>query len=326
MEKMTGWRKVLYVLAVGTVCFFLSEGFFWARWRTDFNFISSVQTWLIYCFITYTTLVIIDQFKVHDFWGVFLAGAIYGWLVEGVVVGTLYEDFPLGISFTGLAWHGLFSVGVGLYALPRLLRRAEPGRIAWISAAAGLVYGGWAIWWWGEDQGNINTPVPWFIYSLGMTLLCVFALWSAGRLSSKQTFSSQRRELTLLLIVWSVFFVFMRIFSYWWGLFVLPLLMLMCFLALRKGKKAALHGQRSVLQAIQGKVPLENLLMLLVMPVSALVLYSLAYGLGLLLPTNILFYTILTPAGFVLLILALVKLFSRKGTIQEDDLSVKTGE
>ena len=317
MQKMSWWQKVLYALALGTPCFFLSEGFFWARWRLDFNPLSSLVTWLVYCFVTYTTLLILDRFKVRNFWGVFLAGAVYGWLLEAVVVSTFYEDFPLGISFTGLAWHAPLSVGVGLYALPRLLRQAKPGRIAWMSAIAGLVYALWAIWWWGEEPGNINPPLPWLLYSGGMTVLSMLGLWAADRFSRAQRFVSTRGEWIAVVILWSLFFLFVRFFSYGWGIFVLPLLMLLTFIALRQGQKKAGDHQQQVLEAIRGPLPLSNLLALLALPATAALFYTLAYFLGLQFPSHYLFYAILTPAGFVLYILAIVQLMRRKRTIKK---------
>lgn len=319
MKTMNWIRKLLYVLAVGTPCFFLSEGFFWARWRTDFNPLSAIPTWLMYCFVMYSILIVLDQFKVQNFWGIFLASAVYGWLVEGVLVNTLYEDFPLGISFTGLAWHALLSVGIGLYALPRLLRRAKPGKIAWLSAAAGLIYAVWAIWWWLENPDNINHPLPWLLYSGGMTLLAMLAWWAAGRLSREHRFDSSKTEAIIVLVVWCVAFVIARFFSFGWGLLVLPPLMALTLNTLRPGKRQVTAAQSSVLEAMRGDFPLKNLLAVLALPLSAFAMYSLAYFLGLALPTNILFYIVLTPAGFVLYILALVKLIRQKSTIKAAD-------
>ena len=319
MQKMNWWQKILYTLAVGTPCFFLSEGFFWARWRVDFNPISSLQTWLFYCFVTYTTLVILDRFKVHDFWGIFLGGAVYGWLVEAVVVGTLYEDFPLGISFTGLAWHALLSVAVGLYALPRILRRAKPGRITWMTAVAGVIYAIWSLWWWLENPNNINNPFLWLFYTGGMTLLSILGYWLADRFSRERCFTSSKTELTVLIVVWTAFFLFVRFFSFGWGIFVLPPLMGLTFFALHQGRKAVTGQETAALDAIRGPIPLGNLAVLLTMPMTAVILYAVAYLIGIPAETNILFYIILTPAGFILYLLAVVKLFRRKPVIQTEE-------
>ncbi len=326
MQAMKWWRKILYALAVGTPCFFLSEGFFWARWRTDFNPISAVQTWLVYCFVTYTVLVILERFRVRNFWGVFLAGAVYGWLVEGVVVSTLYEDFPLGISFTGLAWHALFSVAIGLYLLPRLLRTAKPGRIAWMAALAGLVYALWSLWWWLENPNNINNPLLWLFYSGGMALLSLLGYWAADRLSREHRFTSSKTEMILLAVVWALIFLVSRFFSFGWGIVVLPPLMALTFAALSVHRKAAADPQVPALDAIRGPIPLVNLAVVLLMPFTAVAIYTIAYLLGIPAKTNILFYIVLTPAGFVLYIAALVKMFRQKGTINPAIDTASAGE
>jgi hypothetical protein len=326
MQTMKWWRKILYALAVGTPCFFLSEGFFWARWRMDFNPISAVQTWLVYCFVTYTILVILDRFRVRNFWGVFLAGAVYGWLVEGVVVSTLYEDFPLGISFTGLAWHALFSVTIGLYLLPRLLRTARPGRIAWMAALAGAIYALWSLWWWLENPNNINNPLLWLLYSGGMALFSLLGYWAADRLSREHRFISSKAELIVLVVVWTIFFLISRFFSFGWGIFVLPPLMALTFAALHVGRKGIAQKETLALGAIRGPIPPVNLAILLLIPLTAVVIYTIAYMLGIPAKTNILFYIVLTPAGFIVYIIALLQMFRRKGTINPETETASTGE
>ena len=47
---------------------------------------------------------------------------------------TLYGNpsnpFPASISFTGLAWHALISVGIGWYWQAKVLTAGNPGKIA----------------------------------------------------------------------------------------------------------------------------------------------------------------------------------------------------
>ena len=61
--------------------------------------------------------------------GVILVGALYGWLVEGVVAATVYGPLPVSLVWTGVAWHGLLTVGVGWWILlPRAVRRGGTAR------------------------------------------------------------------------------------------------------------------------------------------------------------------------------------------------------
>src|SRR5208337_596700 len=76
-------------------------------------------TWIAYCLLGWIFLDLVRRFRVASFTALFLCGAVFGWVDEGVVVDTLYGNptnpFPLSISFTGLAWHAMLSVCVGWY-------------------------------------------------------------------------------------------------------------------------------------------------------------------------------------------------------------------
>lgn len=99
---------------------YFSEFVFWARDTED-----SIGGWLfiylVYSVVTYILLSVVTTFRVRSVWAIFLAGALYGWLIEGVIVQTMYDDFPLQVSFTGLAWHALISVLIGWYYITNVL-------------------------------------------------------------------------------------------------------------------------------------------------------------------------------------------------------------
>ena len=60
-------------------------------------------------------------------------------MTEGIVVQTAYEDLPLSLSFTGLAWHALISVWVGWYAVRRALFSGLKATLL-LSAIIGFAY------------------------------------------------------------------------------------------------------------------------------------------------------------------------------------------
>ena len=70
---------------------------------------------------------------------------------ERVVVDTLYGDptnpFPLSISFTGLAWHDLLSVGVDCHEIGKALTEGKPTKTIFVSLTLGIAWGLWAVWW-----------------------------------------------------------------------------------------------------------------------------------------------------------------------------------
>jgi hypothetical protein len=75
-----------------------------------------------------------------------LAGAVYGFVTEGVLTSVAYGGYPFdpfAISYTSLAWHAVVSVGFGLVVLHRLLvRRSAAGAVAAISLFGGF----WGVW------------------------------------------------------------------------------------------------------------------------------------------------------------------------------------
>ena len=103
------------------------------------------------------------RFKVASFSSRFLCGAVFGWVGEGVVVDTLYGNatnpFPLSISFTGLSWHALLSVGVGWHLIGNALTDERVTRTALISLAVGVGWGLWAVWWPAELGKEVDTSV-----------------------------------------------------------------------------------------------------------------------------------------------------------------------
>ncbi len=173
-------KQILGILATGYILLYYSELMFWARVRPGDSLKDWVSTWLLYSLLGYILLTLIARFRVSGIWALFLAGAVFGWLAEGLVVQTAYESLPLSISFTGLAWHALISVCAGWYAVRRALRSGLRPTLGW-AAGIGLAYGFWAIAWWLEPDGGKATPYEFAIYSFSGSLLLVIAYWIHDR-------------------------------------------------------------------------------------------------------------------------------------------------
>jgi hypothetical protein len=100
------------------------------------------------------------------------AGAVFGWLLEGVVVGTAYEILPISISFTGLAWHGLISFSFGLWALPEILSR-RCNLLFPAVIGIGLFFGAWAINWNANPNEYRASAVEFLIFAAAATALLI---------------------------------------------------------------------------------------------------------------------------------------------------------
>lgn len=135
-------KQILSVLATGYILMFYSELVFWAHVRPDDSFSNWLLTWRAYSFLAFVFLTLVARFRIHTIWALFLAGAVFGLLAEGVLVQTTYESLPLSISFTALAWHALISVWVGWVAVNQVLSLGLR-QTALLSAVIGLFFGFW---------------------------------------------------------------------------------------------------------------------------------------------------------------------------------------
>ncbi|MBM3122703.1 MAG: hypothetical protein FJZ97_11065, partial [Chloroflexi bacterium] len=114
---MDRFRSLLLSLTTGYVLMFFSEHMFWAQARPGDTLGNWASTWLAYSLLAFVFLTAVWHYRVGSLAGLFVAGSLVGWLGEGVLVQTLYDQFPLQISWTGLAWHALISVCLGWYHL-----------------------------------------------------------------------------------------------------------------------------------------------------------------------------------------------------------------
>ncbi len=164
--------------ALGAISVVYSEALFWARWRPDDSVGGYLVTWAAYSLVAYLTLTAIEHFGVRGVLGIALAGAVFGWLVEGAVAVTLYEDLPWSISWTPLAWHGLFTVVFGWFLVPRALAAWPLRRLVRWSVLVGAVWGIWAITW--RAQDGSWTPISsfgFFAFGAAAVLVLGYVLW-----------------------------------------------------------------------------------------------------------------------------------------------------
>lgn len=167
-------------LTVATVMW--SESVFWGRWRPGDSPENLLWTIAGYGAIVQVVRFVASRTSVAaggpGAWRrVFLVGALFGWLVEGVLVTTVIDELPLTLPHTGLSWHALVTVLLGWWMLPRLLERRRAVSLG-VLAAVGACVGAWAAFWRFED-GDV-TPV--LEYAAYVSLLTVgyaggLALW-----------------------------------------------------------------------------------------------------------------------------------------------------
>jgi hypothetical protein len=172
-------------LAAGFLLFFFSERLFWTVFKPDDQFMDLVITWLAYSVLGCVFLNILKRCGGSDLPRVALAGAVYGWLAEGALVGTLYgtessAPFPLSIVQTALSWHMLISVVIGWHFLTGAIRRGSLIETALISAGVGVFWAAWAPFQWRETPPVI---VPFWTFVAHAALTGALLSIAGGLLS-----------------------------------------------------------------------------------------------------------------------------------------------
>jgi len=119
-------------------------------------------------------------FRARSRSSVFLAGAFFGWLIEGSLVGTLYgtessAPFPLSLLVTGVSWHALISVWVGWHFLRRSLGDGRTrAALAW-SVLIGLFWGTWATFLWRETPPVVVSVGAFAAHAFAVSFLLAVA-------------------------------------------------------------------------------------------------------------------------------------------------------
>ncbi len=235
------FRLLTLVFATGFIFFYFSELLFWARPRPGDSPGGWLATWIAYSALAFFFLVIVNHFRVRSIWAVFLAGAAFGWLGEGLVVQTAYEQLPLSISFTGLAWHALITVWVGWYAVRKSLHSPDSLAVLKVCALIGLGYGLWAISWWGEPDGGVSTIQEFAAFSIIATILAIFA-YRFSDWGSAEKFDPNRWSIMIMGGLALLYFLFVTIPAQPLAALILPVLLGLVYLGLRWNRQSEPEG------------------------------------------------------------------------------------
>jgi len=320
--------NTIYILLTGYTLIFFSEWMFWAgRPPVDGIVGEAILTLLLYSFVGILFLAAVDYFHVRSFWAVFLAGALYGFMIEGIIVPTMYADFPLNLSWTPLAWHAILTILFGWYYLPNALRQSPKAGIL-ASLGFGVFTGLWSLGWWSETL--LAPPGTMVIYYCAFSLLFFIALVLRGRFP-RPDFSQPGRGIYIAIGLMVLYFVVVTLPQQPFALVILPPLLVILLLTLRKNRQTELLNpspSRSMVLTARQALPvllipvMASLIYVLfynanppalpVLPIPAVAtpVYALFYNMTL--PTLPLAYLVLTPAGFILFGISIYRIWKPK--------------
>lgn len=276
-------NRLVFALLTSAVLLVFSEKLFW--YVTGYSYFDLL---IGYFFPAWALLWIIDTFRVRRLAPLFLAAAVFGFLTEGMLVGTLYGAGPLdlfSVSYTSLAWHAPLSVLFGWYFLHRRLVTGDD-RALWLGCAAvGLLWGLWAMAWWLPEnaadpallaQGARLGQWPaaeFALHAFAFTGTLALAHWLLGR-GDRSSFHPSPVEGVLVGLGLLFFFVTAVLPATPWApLKLLPLLGV-TLLALYVNRRREPPG--SLLADLAGPIPPRRLLPLVAMPTVAVAVYAVA--------------------------------------------------
>lgn len=175
-------RFALAALALGGVSSCGSEALFWSFPPEGITALDGALTVLAYSLVAACVLAAVIWSGIGGWQAVFLGGAIGGWLIEGVVVDTMYDAFPFQLVWTPLAWHAAVT-GLGVFGLQRRLAAGALWRYLAFLVAAGLVGAGFAGFW-PMERAALPPPPAIFLYQLASGAVAVACFAMFGRLGA----------------------------------------------------------------------------------------------------------------------------------------------
>ncbi|HFE67248.1 MAG TPA: hypothetical protein ENJ93_08290 [Chloroflexi bacterium] len=297
---------------------FFSE-FYFVNEDSAFNLIQTIQTeptallWtlvellLFYGLPAYIFLTAVSLIRGRTIWAIFLAGALYGWIVEGVIAWQMYEALPYTISWTPLGWHAIIDVLLGWVLACRILLRDSYGVTAVLAIALGAFWGVWATWYWPES--SLMPPANFALFALFTGGLWVLA---NGLLSTfiGRPFRPSKIEIGLLLVITAGLFALNILLILPVAILVLPPLAIITLGALNRNRKT--EERDDLIVALAGQPRRGQIALLGLTPLAAVVVYTAVYHSPLRLPLTDLIALPLTLAGFILFFASFIKIFRRK--------------
>jgi len=279
-------KRTLFILLSSTVMVFFSEKVFW--YVQGYAILELV---LFYALPVSVCMWMIDLFRIQRLSGVVLIGALFGFIVEGVLTPVAYEsgllDPVMPAYFVG--WHGLLSLVFGWYLIRKWMIEGSWKKLLLTGSAFGIFWGLWSLIYRlpeniQEFEEYILTGEHWLpgawpvgdylFYTITFTGMLMIAHWLLGRGIWQPSFKSKPWEIIILIGILAFIFAF-TVFP----IVPLGILKLIAMIALVILPLMINHLQRdevSVLSSLEGRIRFSHTFPLLIIPLWATLIYGLA--------------------------------------------------
>lgn len=284
-------QRLMAVLGTALVLQFFSEFYFMnegpamqaARGLAALPELGAMTLW--YMLFASAFLIVLERFEVGTVAGLLLAGAVFGWVTEGVVVPVVHEAPPISFIWPSVSWHALVDVMGGWFLLRLAMRRLALPWLVVLFAGLGVVWAFWASWTWGPaDTGEVIFSPEDF----GVIVALSATGWVIGTvladLGAKGAVRASRLEIGVtLLLICGLFGV--TGLAYLPSAVALAVLVLVTLYALARARRGG--GQTAgVLTPLAAPPPLRNYLALPVLPVAAVLTYPVVHAQRLAIPAD----------------------------------------
>lgn len=226
--------------------------------------------------------------RVHQ---VVLAGAIFAYVVEGVLTPIIYADGPLPLmAAMFIGWHGIIAFGGFWYLIRRWLLAGNTTTLALASAIFGAMWGVWAVTSAVADEmdpdelaelggdGTVLAPDEFTVYAVAVTATLAVAHWLIGfvwprnwtptRGSTRAVFIANIAYMALavlLIVPWAPVKLVVLIGGAWRLLKRRPA---------PETTKTGTTDDRTVIEQLAGRIKLRHLAPLTLMPTTAAITYA----------------------------------------------------
>jgi len=227
---------------------------------------------LFYVLFTLWLLIPVHLFRVRSIWSLFLAGALCGWAIEGILP-IMYAEMPGALLWPAGSWHVLINVILGWYLLRKLLEKNNHLLTFIVFGALGLFWGFWGTWFWPlEGIGTIEeltaplTLADFAFFTFFSTFFLASGYYILDRFAGT-SFTPSKGEFWL----WAVLSALGLIVLAQFYALIFCVLAGIVMLILRRNRR--IENRESIFSAFTPGIKLSNLLLVFVMPVVANLTY-----------------------------------------------------
>ena len=273
-------RIALWSFVGSIVLVMISERVYW--YWAGMGPASLVELPAFYLVATLPALWLLRWLPAREPHQVVLAGALYGFVVEGVLTPIIYTDGPLPIlAALFVGWHGILAFVGGWYLVHRLLVERRRRALARLAAAFGAVWGIWAaVAALGDPPAEFPAAQPlvpgaFGRYALGVGITFLLAHWLLGfvwPLRRRPT----RWSTALIVGVAVVYLAIAVLPAVPWAPAKLAVLVGGILWPARRSRSSVSPVEPPVLDRLAGRVRLRDAAVLLVAPATATTTYGLA--------------------------------------------------